>query len=293
MKDIYRINWETNPTCNEDCTFCFATFNLPRETGAVGEGTENFRSPLNTLEAKMLIDSAHEIGAKEFLFGGGDPFIRKDMPDLIGYADELGLKTIVDTNCLILATREGLLEAVAPHIGRIGIPFDGSDPKTNDYMRSKQGAYRKQLKVLRASESYDYEVKVNTIVTKQNAKSIPDIARLLADSKVDRWSLDQFIPQGRGETNARKYSIDDSDYFAVVEAAKEVAAQVGATFEISGGDIETKTGTVLMFSPQGVAYIPDCSDKLYIGSIRYMTLRKILQAATHFDAGKHMRRYVE
>ena len=278
--------------CNEDCGFCFATFKLPPKTDAIGEANENFRSPLNTLEAEMLIDSAHEVGAREFLFGGGDPFIRKDMPGLIRYADALGLKTIVDTNCLILATRDGLLDAVAPHIGRIGIPFDGPDSKMNDAMRSKHGAFRKQLKVLKESELKDYEVKVNTVVTRKNVQSVPEIARVLADHRVTRWSLDQFIPQGRGEKNARKYAISDDDYFAAVEAAREVAASVGATFDITGGDIETKTGTVLLFSPQGVAYIPDYSDKLYIGSIRYMTLRRILQAADRFDAKKHMGRYV-
>ena len=63
------------------------------------------------------------------------------------------VRIILGLNGLILTSKEGLLDSVAEHIYRLGVPLDGPNAQINDMMRSTTGAYRKCLDLLSKSNS--------------------------------------------------------------------------------------------------------------------------------------------
>ncbi|MEK6921412.1 MAG: radical SAM protein [Nanoarchaeota archaeon] len=287
----YRINWETKEICNEHCTFCFATFELPADFIIPGtESQEELRKTLTTEEVKSLVNQASAVGVHEFLFGGGDPFIRKDMSELIKYTAERGLKVLVDTNALIVSSKMRLLDDIANSIYRLGIPFDGPNAEINDKMRDMPGAFEKAMKLLSSSQDKPYQIKVNTVVTAQNYHAIPDMVNTFTEYRVNRWSLDQFIPLMRGSDYRKVYEIQDQLYRDTVAKVKERMYASGLSIDISGGTEAEKSGTVLLFSPQGVAYVSRNSEKQYIASIRNTNLKQIVEASS-LDMEKHKLRY--
>ena len=88
--DIIHVAWNTTRACNLRCIHCYV------DAGNKGEGE------LSTTEAKMLIRYISEIGARSFLFTGGEPLMRKDLYELMEYAKDFGLKLLIATNGLLL-----------------------------------------------------------------------------------------------------------------------------------------------------------------------------------------------
>lgn len=276
----FRIGYETNETCNMECGFCFADYN----EGATVHNSLGIPTlgQLNTTEVKGMLDQAAKIGVKQFLFGGGDPFIRSDMSSLIEHASDAGLQVVVDTNGLILSNRKGLLEKVAPRIHQLGLSLDGSSAQTHDAFRATRHSFDAAIDLIERSKDFNYKLKINTIVTAENAEDIPNMVDVLAPSckQIDRWSLDQFIPFNRGELNQDRYLISNEAYTDVVEKVKALAIERFDASVIGGGLKENKAGTVMLFGPQGIPYVIADGQMRYVeGNIRTQSLSGLVKKA--------------
>ncbi|MDA9101395.1 radical SAM protein, partial [Omnitrophica bacterium] len=78
----FLVIWETTRACDLACVHCRAS-------------AEPDPAPdeLSTMEAMRLIQQVKEMGTPIFVFSGGDPLKRKDLPDLIRYAKFQKLRT--------------------------------------------------------------------------------------------------------------------------------------------------------------------------------------------------------
>lgn len=278
----YRVNWETNEICNMECGFCFADY----FEGAHSHEQQGIATigMLTTEEAMAMMYQAAAMGSKQFLLGGGDPFIRQDMPELIEYASAAGLHVVVDTNGLILPRREGLYDRVAPLLHQLGLSLDGSSAEKHDSFRETKRSFDRVMQLIELSRGQAHKLKINTIVTAANMNDIPDMVALLAQygDRLDRWSLDQFIPVNRGKKNEAVYRISDEDYLAVIGEVKARAAATGKFKDgVFGGALKSdKVGTVMMFGPQGIPYVMDGDEKRYTAkSIRTRPLVNLVGMA--------------
>jgi|GEM_PF-1082784 len=276
----FRINYETNEICNMRCGFCFADYH-EGETAHENLGISTF-GQLNTAEVRGMMDQAAQMGTTQFLLGGGDPFIRSDMPDLIEHADGSGLQVLVDTNGLLLSRRAGLLERVAPHIHQLGLSLDGPTPIAHDTFRDTHSSFEAVMDLIQRSEEHGYKLKINTIVTAENAVDILQMVGILAPyaGQISRWSLDQFIPANRGKSNQDRYLISDKEYLDVVDSVKTRADEKFNGVVIGGGLKKDKAGTVMLFGPQGIPYFRSDESEQYVpGNIRTHPLFTLVQMA--------------
>jgi MoaA/NifB/PqqE/SkfB family radical SAM enzyme len=84
---LLRTSWGTTGACNARCRYCNVD-----ATGAPAP------RELNTKETLYLIDKVHSFGAKWFGIKGGEPILRKDIFEIVGYAKSLGLNVCLLTN---------------------------------------------------------------------------------------------------------------------------------------------------------------------------------------------------
>ncbi|MBI1950437.1 MAG: methyltransferase domain-containing protein [Acidobacteria bacterium] len=157
----------TNNSCNLACRHCLVSSG---PGGLPGQPTEVLR---------RAIGEAHDLGARRFYFTGGEPFLRRDLPDLIRWiTDGLRSELIVLTNATLMTGR--LREALAG-FSRAGVKFqvslDGTRPETNDPIRGA-GSFRKSLDGLRLLADLGFEVALTTVVTKQNLTELPELTVL-------------------------------------------------------------------------------------------------------------------
>ena len=112
--------------CDSKCVHC------------VSSGKHAAADEVDTTDAKQLIDQVSEFGATFFGLTGGEPFLRKDLPEIIHYAKSKALNVSLITDAHKM--NDALFKVLVDNQVRISISIDGSE-KTNDALRSK-GAYK-------------------------------------------------------------------------------------------------------------------------------------------------------
>ncbi len=187
---LARLHWNAHTRCNLPCPFCY----LWRRHGVHG---------LSDLDARSLVEQSAPL-VQSFIFGGGDPLQRPDLPRLCAYASDLGLKVELQTNARLLTA--AVAARVLPRLTRCGLSLDGPTPALHDSIRNAPGNFDEVAHALHLCDAYHVPTTVRTLVCKSNAAHLAPIGHLLAlHSSVDKWSLRQFVALGRGARTADRF----------------------------------------------------------------------------------------
>ena len=113
--------------CNLDCAGCYS----------YEEGRDSCTDPL----LSDLIHAIHElrsVGLRHLIISGGEPFLRKDLPDIVRAAKESG--GIEKVTILSNGTRisKEMLSSLCSYVDCISVSFDGYSSSSPAYIRAKQ-----------------------------------------------------------------------------------------------------------------------------------------------------------
>ena len=97
------VVWNCTRTCNLRCVHCYAHSDARRYEGE-----------LTTEEAKAMIDDLATFGSPVLLFSGGEPCLRPDLVELMGYAKAAGMRVVISTNGTMITP-----EAAHHHVGLV------------------------------------------------------------------------------------------------------------------------------------------------------------------------------
>lgn len=122
---VFIVPWRCTYACDSKCVHC------------ISAGQKAVPNEINTQEAKKIVDQAYDFGATFFGITGGQPFLRKDIFEVLDYATEQGLNTSIITDGRLLDNEA--FEKLVKNQTKISVSIDGAE-KTNDAIRGK-GAY--------------------------------------------------------------------------------------------------------------------------------------------------------
>jgi MoaA/NifB/PqqE/SkfB family radical SAM enzyme len=111
--------------------------------------------PLTLNDWKNCIRSLKKIGSNnlQINFGGGEPFLKKDITEIIGFCGSQGFKTNAATNGYLID--EKMAKAIAAcGLSSIIISLDSLNPATHDYLRGVPGVYERVIKSITNLEKY-------------------------------------------------------------------------------------------------------------------------------------------
>jgi len=171
--------------CNLKCVHCYSD-------------SENidYTDELTTDEARRVIDDLSDFGAPVLLFSGGEPLMRPDVEELIGYARERGLRAVISTNGTLI-TKERARRLGDLGLSYVGVSLDGLE-KTHDTFRRVPGAFKKALEGIRNSMAAGIKVGLRLTINRANREEIPGIFRLLEEENVPRICFYHLVVTGRG-----------------------------------------------------------------------------------------------
>ena len=122
---LFIVPWRCTFACESNCAHC------------VSAGKAAFPDELDTKTAMQIVDQVHEFGASFFGITGGQPFLRKDLFEVLDHATDLGLNTSIITDGRMLD--EKAIKNIIKNKTKISVSIDGAQ-KTNDVIRG-EGAY--------------------------------------------------------------------------------------------------------------------------------------------------------
>jgi 12,18-didecarboxysiroheme deacetylase len=179
------VVWNVTRRCNLKCVHCYAhAKNIA------------FDNELSFSEGKILIDDLSEFGVPVMLFSGGEPLIRKDLPELAAYAVKKGMRAVISTNGTLITPQ---IAQTLKDIGLsyVGISLDGME-EINDRFRGVRGAFKLALKGIENCKKAGIKVGLRFTINKSNAGQIPEIFKILEEMDIPRVCFYHLVYSGRG-----------------------------------------------------------------------------------------------
>ena len=179
------VVWNITRRCNLKCVHCYAhAKNIP------------FDNELSTTEGKKLIDDLAEFGVPVILFSGGEPLVRKDLPELADYAVKKGMRAVISTNGTMITPQTArTLKDIG--LSYVGISLDGME-EINDRFRGVKGAFRSALEGIENCKKAGIKVGLRFTINKSNAGQISEIFELLEEMEIPRVCFYHLVYAGRG-----------------------------------------------------------------------------------------------
>lgn len=179
------VVWNVTRRCNLKCVHCYAHAQ-----------DRNFSNELSTAQGKDLIDDLARFGAPVLLFSGGEPLVRKDLPQLAEYAVQKGMRAVISTNgTLITADMARTLKDIG--LSYVGISLDGM-AAINDKFRGVPGAFNMALRGIENCQKAGIKVGLRFTINKANVEEISNIFDLLEKQNIPRVCFYHLVYAGRG-----------------------------------------------------------------------------------------------
>jgi len=188
-----RVDIRLGYRCNARCGFCYYKESL---TSSKGEPS--------TEQVKERLQAMRRAGASEIEFTGGEPTIRKDLPELIAAAKELGYRNIsIISNGLRLADERFAKEVVEAGANDFLFSLHGHCAKLHDRQTAVKGSFRRIVTAMGHVQSLGARCRSSTTVNGQNYRHVTDIVGYQIELGVAAIHLAVFSPvaQAAGEDN--------------------------------------------------------------------------------------------
>ncbi len=179
------VVWNITRRCNLRCVHCYAHAK-----------DQSFADELTTAQGKQLLDDLAQFGSPVTLFSGGEPCVRKDLPELAAYAVEKGMRAVISTNGTLI-TRELAETLKAIGLSYVGVSLDGMKT-VNDKFRGVAGAFDAALKGIENCQNAGIKVGLRFTINKFNRDEIPGIFDLLEEREIPRACFYHLVYAGRG-----------------------------------------------------------------------------------------------
>ena len=182
----FLVVWNFTYKCNLNCKHCYSDAgSLPRQE-------------LSTSEAMKVVEQIADFGVTSLAFSGGEPLMRKDFFEVARYAVESGLYVSLATNGTLLdKERVRLLKEIG--LNYVEVSLDGANSKTHDAFRGKRGSFDQALNGLKNCVKEDICTCLAVTATKNNLSEIPSVLDLAEKMGIERFTLFNFVPTGRGK----------------------------------------------------------------------------------------------
>ena len=127
-----RVMFELTYRCNFRCLHCYLSPDKKKE--------------LNTKEVFLVLDQLKDAGTFHIGFTGGEPFLRRDLFQILDHAKKCGFRISLLTNgFLIDKDNAKKLAALGPSLNRVDISVLGANPKTFEKITGVKGSFNKVM----------------------------------------------------------------------------------------------------------------------------------------------------
>ncbi|MCB9664905.1 MAG: radical SAM protein [Alphaproteobacteria bacterium] len=138
-------------------------------------------------------------GVKSVHFTGGEPTIHPQFIEACTLARKLGMRTSIGTIGTRLADLDFARRAV-PVLSEALFSLHGPNPEVNDRMTRRQGSFAQTVAAMRNTLEVDpdFDLFVNTVVTKLNVDALPDTVALADELGAKLIIVSNTTPEGGG-----------------------------------------------------------------------------------------------
>jgi pyrroloquinoline quinone biosynthesis protein E len=147
----------------------------------------DYREELSTPEWQRVLAEARELGVLQLHLSGGEPLLRRDLPEIVHSATELGLYTNLITSALGLTSRRAE-QLRAAGLDHVQISVQADEPALSDRIAGTPSFGRK-LAAARLVKELGWPLTLNVVLHRHNIDRIARILDLAEELEADRIEL--------------------------------------------------------------------------------------------------------
>jgi Fe-coproporphyrin III synthase len=170
MRSPRSLDIEITSACNLKCRYCYF-FNNP---------AVNYQD-LPTREWLRFFDELGTHGIMNVTLAGGEPFCRKDLPQLIESIVSNRMRFSLLSNGALIDDKTADFLARTGRCDQIQISLDGSNPKSHDACRG-EGSFAEAVRGIRILQHYDLPVSVRVTIHRHNVHELESTADFLLNT---------------------------------------------------------------------------------------------------------------
>ena len=177
-----------------------------------------YSGELDAAECRKVLDSL-SAAKPMIIWTGGEPMTREDLPELVGYALSLGIRSVL-APCGMLVTEAKLSELKNAGVMACSFSVDGPDKETHDSFRGVEGAWDSVHAAMSAARAVGMPFQVNTVVRKGTLSTLDAIYDGAMAEGATRLDLFFLVPTGRAKSIDLLVP-DESEMKAAIEWSKD------------------------------------------------------------------------
>jgi len=186
--ELRRLFFELTLRCNSHCFHCGSSC-----TSAAGEEltAEDYKKILEQVRDDFGTDRL------QLCITGGEPLLREDFFEIMGYAHRLGFKWGMTSNATLI-TKGVARKLAACGMGTISVSIDGLRD-THDTLRGFKGGYDLAMAGLQnlIDENAFHAIQVTTVFNHRNLSEIDALFKIMDGLDIDSWRVINLEPIGR------------------------------------------------------------------------------------------------
>ncbi len=196
--------FEVTDKCNLECEYCY---NVWHENKSLPQ------KPLTLDKITKIIKNVSSVPeATGITLTGGEPLLRKDLPEIVSICVRHKLKVAIATNGFLL-TQPLIEELTAKGVEHFDIGFSTPTPEAKSA-------------IARAARS-GKTVTASVCISRTNYKNIKSIIRIASAMGANAVALNRFIPTGRGYLNKKELSLNQDELLKVLCEVNAIAETAG------------------------------------------------------------------
>lgn len=178
---LVKAHMSVTNKCPYDCEYCSNKYK---------EGKE-----MSLIDVKKTIKKLQEKGLSQIIFTGGEPLLRKDLPEIIKSVGD-------DSVSYIFTSGYGLTEEKARKLKDaglfgIGVSLDHYKRDVNDKLRGRKGAFETALKTIEISKKVGFYTMVQMVVRKESINDLTANLKFFKKLGVDDVLILEVFPCGK------------------------------------------------------------------------------------------------
>ncbi|MCL5106032.1 MAG: radical SAM protein, partial [Candidatus Marsarchaeota archaeon] len=260
---IKNAEFELTHSCNLQCIHCYSKLHASSE--------------LPTEKIKQIINELNENKIKEVHLNGGEPLMRKDLPDIIEYSGKIGMRTVLETNAVLLARPE-LFKNIKNLVIRASV--DGPE-KIHNRIRAPRGsinAFRISMTNLAAAKNAGIPVQVTCSINNINHNSVYEMVAQINKYGIEHIRLRLTLPVGFAADNWGVLGgLTNEDLIRLkAEGGRIVRDFPDIDFDLNSiNRQEPKQDVRFIINPSGMVKLYNFTD-FFIGDLKIETVGAIL-----------------
>lgn len=221
------LKWDITYKCNLFCKHCINASLLSNKVKELE--TEEVQAIIDKVSSSVKIDYIH--------FLGGEPTTRNDLGEIFNYLEKKDIDFGFNTNCINFNLNKYGEVLKNKNLRNIIVSLEGPNSKVNDVIRGKNVFNRiiknlqEIIKFKKENNLKQFNITVNTVVSKANYDYIIDMVDFCIDLGVDELDLLQLIKQGNAESSNDCLTVEEEVVLVerIAKKYKEVMNKIKIT----------------------------------------------------------------